>query len=225
MSDTPTPGAPPPPPPSSPSQDVSYFFGNRTWLHVVVAILTAGLWLLVLLALYLWRKDRKVWSIATAAAFGLIVLLLGIGAATPTDEETASPETVTVTETQTTEEETTEGTTTEEQTTTTPTPTEEEPSSNETSGQENARESAESYLSFQAFSRAGLIKQLKFEGYSTADATYAVDNVVVDWNEQAAKSAQSYLDLQSFSRDGLMRQLLFEGFTRAQAEYGVRVAY
>lgn len=95
----------------------------------------------------------------------------------------------------------------------------------ESSGQENARESAESYLSTQAFSRSGLIHQLKYEGYSTADATYAVDAITVDWNEQAALSARSYLDTQSFSRAGLQHQLEYEGFTPAQAAYGVSVAY
>ena len=48
----------------------------------------------------------------------------------------------------------------------------EEPS--ETAGQENARRSAESYLDTAAFSRSGLIKQLQFEGYSAADASYGV---------------------------------------------------
>jgi Host cell surface-exposed lipoprotein len=98
-------------------------------------------------------------------------------------------------------------------------------SSGLSSGQENARQQAESYLDYSAFSRKGLIEQLEFEGYSTADATYAVDNVTVDWNEQAALKAKDYLDYSSFSRSGLIEQLIFEGFTRAQAEYGVRVAY
>jgi len=93
--------------------------------------------------------------------------------------------------------------------------------SKETVSEANARRSAESYLAFQAFSREGLIKQLKFEGYSTADATYAVDAVDADWMAQAAKSAKAYLEFQSFSRSGLIDQLIFEGFTRAQAEYGV----
>ena len=91
----------------------------------------------------------------------------------------------------------------------------------ETAGQANARKSAESYLKYQAFSRTGLIKQLEFEKFSSADATYAVDAVEVDWNEQAEKSAKSYLDSSSFSRQGLIDQLLFEGFTQAQATYGV----
>jgi hypothetical protein len=91
----------------------------------------------------------------------------------------------------------------------------------ETVSQSNARRSAESYLSVSAFSRTGLIKQLEFEGFSLIDATYAVDAVDVDWNEQAAKSAASYLEVSSFSRSGLIKQLEFEGFTREQAEYGV----
>lgn len=96
---------------------------------------------------------------------------------------------------------------------------------NESSGQENAREQAVNYLDSQAFSRKGLIEQLKYEGYSRLDAVYAADNVRVDWYEQAALKAKSYLDAQSFSRSGLLDQLLYEGFTRAQAEHGVSVAY
>ena len=97
----------------------------------------------------------------------------------------------------------------------------EEEASDETAGQENARRSAESYLSHSAFSRSGLIGQLKFEGYSTADATYGVDAVSPDWNQQAAKSAESYLSHSAFSRSGLIGQLKFEGYTTEQATYGV----
>ena len=94
-------------------------------------------------------------------------------------------------------------------------------SENETVSQENARESAESYWRYSAFSRSGLMGPLEFEDYSTADATYAVDVLDVDWNEQAAKSAASYLESSSFSRQGLIDQLLFEGFSQSEAEYGV----
>jgi Host cell surface-exposed lipoprotein len=45
----------------------------------------------------------------------------------------------------------------------------------ETVGQENARQSAEDYLAYSAFSRQGLIAQLEYEGYSTKDATYGVN--------------------------------------------------
>jgi hypothetical protein len=93
----------------------------------------------------------------------------------------------------------------------------------ETPGQENAHESALSYLDSGSFSRSGLIDQLDYEGYSLADATYAVNAVAYHglWNEQAAKSAQWYLDSSSFSRSGLIDQLEYEGFTYAQAIYGV----
>jgi hypothetical protein len=94
-----------------------------------------------------------------------------------------------------------------------------------TAGQRNALNSAESYLETQAFSKTGLVKQLKFEGYSIADARWAARHVEVDWNAQAVKSARDYLDTQSFSREGLTQQLRFEGFTHAQAEHGVAVAY
>lgn len=89
-----------------------------------------------------------------------------------------------------------------------------------TTAQKNAVRKAESYLSFMSFSKTGLVDQLEFEGFSTADSTFAVDYLEVDWNKQAAKKAASYLDLMAFSRDGLIEQLLFEGFTQSQAEYG-----
>jgi len=94
----------------------------------------------------------------------------------------------------------------------------------ETVSQENARESAESYLDLTAYSRSGLIDQLKFEGYSIKDATYGVDSLHANWNEQAAESAQDYLDMTSYSRTGLIGQLKFEGYTQAQAVYGVNQA-
>ena len=56
---------------------------------------------------------------------------------------------------------------------------------------------------------------------TSADATYAVDAVSPDWNEQAAKAAKSYLDTSAFSRSGLIKQLMYEGNTEQQAVYGV----
>lgn len=90
-----------------------------------------------------------------------------------------------------------------------------------TLSQQNALRAAASYLEYTAFSRTSLIEQLEFEEYSKKDATWAVDRVTVDWNEQAVKSAESYLDYTAFSRKGLIDQLVFEGFTRKQAEHGV----
>jgi hypothetical protein len=98
-------------------------------------------------------------------------------------------------------------------------------SSDETSAQENAREKAESHLDTSAFSKSGLIDQLKFEGFSKADATYAVNAITVNWYKQAKLKAESYLDTSSFSAAGLLEQLKFEGFTDAEASYGVSKAY
>ena len=94
-----------------------------------------------------------------------------------------------------------------------------------TSGQENAVDKAESYLDMSGFSMKGLIKQLKFEGYSKADATFAVNHVHVDWNAEAVEKAESYLDMSSFSKSGLVTQLKFEGFTPAQAQRAANKAY
>ena len=94
-----------------------------------------------------------------------------------------------------------------------------------TVAQQNAYRSAVNYLNFMPFSRSGLIGQLEFEGYSAADAEFAMARLEaeggVDWNAQAAAKAADYLEMMAFSRSGLIDQLVFEGFTREQAEYGV----
>ncbi len=87
-----------------------------------------------------------------------------------------------------------------------------------TRSQQNAVNTAQDYLRYMPFSRSGLIDQLEYEGFSTADATYGVDHCGADWNAQAILCAQSYLRIFSFSRSGLVEQLVFEGFTTAQAE-------
>ncbi|MFC0680258.1 Ltp family lipoprotein [Lysobacter korlensis] len=89
-----------------------------------------------------------------------------------------------------------------------------------TLGQQNAVGKAEQYLSFTDFSRTGLIEQLEFEGFSTEEATFAVDYLDPDWNAQAAGKAESYLEFTSFSRQGLIDQLVFDGFTPEQADFG-----
>jgi hypothetical protein len=99
-----------------------------------------------------------------------------------------------------------------------------------TAGQQNALDKAQAYLAMTAFSRSGLIKQLSSsygDGFSLADATYGVNHVNADWNEQAARKAKAYLAMTSFSHSGLVNQLSSsygDGFTLAQAEFGVRAA-
>ncbi len=94
-----------------------------------------------------------------------------------------------------------------------------------TVAQQNAYRSAVDYLDYTAFSRKGLMGQLEYEGFSTADAEFAIARLEteggVDWNAQAAAKAADYLDYTSFSHSSLVDQLLYEGFTAEQAAYGV----
>jgi hypothetical protein len=90
--------------------------------------------------------------------------------------------------------------------------------------QQNAARTAQDYLDGQGFSHKGLITQLKYEGYSTKDATAAVNSLHVDWYAQAVIVAKSYLGSQAFSRSGLIKQLEYEGFSAAQAAHGAKGA-
>lgn len=94
-----------------------------------------------------------------------------------------------------------------------------------TRGEQNALKQAEMYSNFMPLSLKGIINQLKFEGYSDAEAEYGANNLKVDWNEQAYKSANKYLELMPMSKQALLQQLKFEGFTSEQAEYGVNKAW
>src|SRR3954452_4516231 len=92
-------------------------------------------------------------------------------------------------------------------------------------------ESAENYLAMSGFSKKGLYEQLSSsagEGFTQAEAQYAVDHVDADWNKEAVESARSYLDMSPMSRAELIRQLSSsagEGFTYEQAVYAVDKAY
>src|SRR5690348_3701511 len=94
-----------------------------------------------------------------------------------------------------------------------------------TAGQEQAIGAAKDYLTLSGFSRIGLIKQLSSaygDGFSKADATFAVDYLHVNWKEQAVRSAKDYLATTHFSRAGLIDQLSSQygdGYTRAEAVY------
>ena len=101
---------------------------------------------------------------------------------------------------------------------------------NLTGPQKNAVRAAQQYLSFSAFSRDGLIEQLSSQagnGFSTNDATKAVDSLNVDWNQEAVKSAKQYLQMMGFSCSGLIQQLSSRAggkFTEKQATFGAQRA-
>ncbi len=90
---------------------------------------------------------------------------------------------------------------------------------------QSAVQSAQQYVGFSGFSRAGLIQQLSSaagEGYKRSDAVYAVDHIKVDWNAEAVESGQAYLDMSGFSRKGLIQQLhskAGDGYTLKQATH------
>jgi hypothetical protein len=102
----------------------------------------------------------------------------------------------------------------------------------ETVSQQQAIASAQDYLTDgEGFSYAGLLQQLTSadgDGFSTADATFALNNLKPDWDAQAVISAKGYLaDGEGFSKSSLTQQLTSadgDGFTEAQAEYGVSKA-
>ena len=92
-----------------------------------------------------------------------------------------------------------------------------------------AVDSATGYLSGgQGFSQQGLLGQLTAtagEGFTQAQADYAISDLHPDWDAQAVDAARGYLgDGQGFSRSSLIQQLTSSygnGFTQAQAEYAV----
>jgi hypothetical protein len=167
-----------------------------------------------------FRKEKGKLDSKTLAAIGLgaiLVLLISVIGITTGFKD--SPETTPAPVASESSEPTAEATPEPEETVAEP---EVEKTPEVTLEQVNAIEKAMNYLNFSAFSRKGLINQLKFEGFSKADSTYAVDSLGVDWNNEAARKAQEYLNFQSFSRSGLIKQLVFEGFSTAQAKYGVK---
>jgi len=96
-----------------------------------------------------------------------------------------------------------------------------------TVAQQQALTSAQNYLSSgMGFSKAGLLDQLTSsagEGFTVADARWAIRHAHPDWNAQAVQSAKNYMSSgMGFSRSELIDQLTSsagEGFTLAQATY------
>jgi len=94
---------------------------------------------------------------------------------------------------------------------------------------QQAVDAAQSYLSLgSGFSAESLFKQLTSsygDGFTSAQANFAISYLHPDWYQQAVEAAKSYMSLGSgFSRDSLIQQLTSsygDGFTYRQAEYAV----
>jgi hypothetical protein len=91
-----------------------------------------------------------------------------------------------------------------------------------TASQQAAIQDANGYLSTEpGFSMQGLIDQLEFDKFSAADATFAVNHITVDWDQQAADDAKNYQTTEGgFSCGSMVQQLEFDKFTPEQAAYG-----
>jgi len=105
------------------------------------------------------------------------------------------------------------------------TPEPEEPVPPSTPEEEQALAAAKDHLASATFSRTGLIKQLKSDGFSAAEAAYAADNCGADWFEQAEKAAEKHLARSPFTLDLLVKQLELDGFTAEEAEQGAAEVY
>ena len=92
---------------------------------------------------------------------------------------------------------------------------------NATMGEKNALKKARDYFNVGNFSYSGLIKQLRYNGFSNSEATFAADHCGADWKMQAALKAQAYLSLMPFSSSGLAEQLQYEGFTMEQIAFAL----
>ena len=87
----------------------------------------------------------------------------------------------------------------------------------------SAIEMAQSYLSTMPFSPSGLYDQLLYEGFSEEDSQFAIDHLIVDWDEMCYETAVSYIkNVGGFSKKSLIHQLVYDGFTKKQAKKAVK---
>jgi len=91
--------------------------------------------------------------------------------------------------------------------------------------EKNALKKAESYSKTMHMSKQGIYNQLTstIEGFSKAEAQYAIDNIQANWNQNALEKAKSYQSTMSMSKSAIYRQLTstIEGFTNDEAQYAI----
>ena len=87
----------------------------------------------------------------------------------------------------------------------------------------SAIEVAQNYLSCMPLSPNSLYDQLLFEGFSEEDSQFAIDHLIVDWDEMCYETAVSYItNVGGFSKKSLIHQLEYDGFTKKQAKKAVK---
>lgn len=67
--------------PHAPSQSRVRFFGRHRKVQIGLTVITAGLWLLAPLTIWLWRTGRRRGAYVSGTGFGLVVLLVIVGIA------------------------------------------------------------------------------------------------------------------------------------------------
>jgi len=163
-------------------------------------------------------RSKKNWKMFLASlVYGFIALFIIIAIIDPSSEEVAgdveAKDPIAKVEEEATEE--VEEPVVEE------TPEEPKVEDSLTVSQKNAIRKAEDYLDYTAFSKSGLVEQLEYEGFSNEEATFASENIEVNWREQAVLKAEDYLNYSAFSRSGLIDQLLYDGHSQEDANYAV----
>jgi SOS response regulatory protein OraA/RecX len=91
-----------------------------------------------------------------------------------------------------------------------------------TDTQESALARAKLYLQQGYFSERGLREKLIQDGYSAANAAFAVNRCYVDWSTQAVNAAKSYVKNRAISESALLKLLLSDGFTNEQSKNAVK---
>ena len=76
-------------------------------------------------------------------------------------------------------------------------------------------------------SKKRIYKQLTSEygeGFTAAEAQYAIDNIKADWNANALAPAKNYHETMSISNSAIYKQLISEygeEFTKDEAQYAI----
>lgn len=79
---------------------------------------------------------------------------------------------------------------------------------------------ARALIAEKPYSYSGLVRQLRYEGFSLSDLLYGLSPDDFDWNEQAARKAQELVASGSYTRDALIEKLKSLSFSGKEAEYG-----
>ena len=194
--------------------------GRKTWLWVLGWLFVFPLPLTIILVK---KKDmNNILKYAIIAVAWIVYLLIGLSGGGKNSDSTTVESTTAAIINESLSEKTSEESTQSSIEVTSETATKEViTKSQATLGEINALGDAKDYLDYSGFSEKSLKEQLEYEGYSSDEITYAIENCGADWKAECAETAQQYLDYSHFSRQELREQLEYEGFTNEQIDYAL----